>query len=794
MIPNNQKKYAICDNAIAVLKEDSNACGMVYIYPIYTIDHETPKQEEEQYFDGYYYKFDDNLDKAKIVCYSKQLIENSYSTMFMSLSKDGRYLALSWLPNPRLGPNHAMKYCMVYDLIGLIPCEIIHSKDISLTLPIRIIEFYGGCSFTAEENKLVLLNQNQVRVYAFSYNVSLHFESLDLEYSLDLSNTYATLSAAYNYDNRTPTYFLFSLADNCPRNVISSQLIKSKDDPSMISNSATNRMNDDDLFFSDQEQEDDETNSESNSKDEDYTLIKDDLSFDERNDLFYNEEEQDDFPSDLETNDMKQQESCKKTESTSHQYINDDKYDTPLHHQMFDKDNEFIKMNIDNVKLYNVICCVSSLEETSTKTNLYVWSLEKKKIIHYNPLKENNQYLTAFSKGLNLVAISKKYDENNHLTRLFTEPAVNIYDCKSGVAIVQLFFPKDRSIAGITQVLFLQNDNYIMTVSFSYNECSMDIWDIGTGMHLDCFTKDIDHRKVFVQESQFFLNDNIQLLYGCGVFIRVEISQELTSPHEPCLPAGSRHLYIQRVKFFKTNYNHACQCQSTKFWTITKPSLFTGEHVLTRRREKTSLYKSISCSVNLSGVAYFLDQNQSYLMTCYKKMHHRQSFVMTVWKVTAGVSCRRKTDCHKMMVTLNHVVYSFIYSVGWSLNDPLAGYPALFLDLKRGIQTCIHHMNPIIVTPPNANGVPVLLIKINDALDKTNCSLVLHRQDEGTLPRFFSYTLAIPLHAYSLIECHLHVLANGTNTPFSYETFTDIVSIYQLFFFKKLQYPTNIFL
>ncbi|KAI7892672.1 uncharacterized protein EV154DRAFT_187031 [Mucor mucedo] len=775
MTTTSQKKYAICDNSIAILKEESNACGVVYIYPIRTIDDMTNERKARQYFNGYDYKFDNNLDEVKMVCYSQNPIENSYSTMFMSLSKDGSYLAISWLPNPRLGPNMAMKYCTVYDLKDLQPCKIADSINIILTMPVRIIEFYGGCSFTAEENKLVLLNQDEVRVYALIYNPSLRIESFELEFSLDLSNTSASLSPAYNYDNKTPTYFLFPLGKGGSTNVIPQVIVpKHPVEYQSLTNSPTNSILDDDIFFNIEDDDEDKENDEWNTKDEDYIVVKNHISLDQ---------DQDDSPSDVEHKDNIKQQDVEQfsqiTEASSDQSINIG-YHIPLHHQLFDKNNEFIKMNMDNIQLYNVICCVStsSLQHTeSHKNNLYVWSLNNKKMIHYNQLRDDSQYLTAFSRQLNLVAIAKKYDENNNLTRLVIEPAVHVYDCKSGIVVVTLSFPQNRSIAGITQVLFLQKDSYIMTVSFSYNECYVDIWDLGTGMHLDCCTSNVDHRKVFVQESQFVLHNNIQLKYGCGVFIRAEIPQELTETDDTHLKAGTRELCIQRVRFFETKYNHACQCQSTKFWNLTKPNPFTGQHVLHRRKDKTLPDANISSSATILKVAYFLDQNETYLMTCYNKGYNRHTFFMTIWRVTAGVSCRRKTDSHKRMVKLNNVVYSFRYSTAYAVSGRTAGYPDLLLNLQAAIQRCISHINPVVVTPLNSTGLPVLLIRINDELDMTNYSLVAH-QEPGDNSHFFSYTVAIPLHAYSLIECHLNVLAYGDNSAaYIYETFTKIPNI-----------------
>ncbi|KAG2198199.1 hypothetical protein INT47_000400 [Mucor saturninus] len=604
--------------------------------------------------------------------------------MFMSLSKDGSYLAISWLPNPRLGPNMAMKYCTVYDLNDLQPCKIADSINIILTMPVRIIEFYGGCSFTAEENKLVLLNQDEVRVYALSYNPSLRIESFELEFSLDLSNTSASLSPAYNYDSNTPIYFLFPLSKGGSTNVIPQMVVpKHPVEYQSLTNSPTNSILDDDIFFDIEDDDEDKENNEWNTKDEDYIAEKDYISLNQ---------DQNDFLSDVEHKDnIKQQDveqSSQIIEASSDQAINKG-YHIPLHHQLFDENNEFIKMNMDNIQLYNVICCVStsSLQHTeSHKNNLYVWSLHNKKMIHYNQLRDDSQYLTAFSRQLNLVAIAKKYDENNNLTRLVTEPAVHVY-----------------------------------------NECYMDIWDLGTGMHLDCCTSNVDHRKVFVQESQFVLHNNIQLRYGCGVFIRAEIPQDLTATDETHLKAGTRELCIQRVCFFETKYNHACQCQSTKFWNLTKPNPFTGQHVLHRRKDKTLLNANISSSPTI--------------------------------------------------VKLNNVVYSFRYSTAYAVSGRTAGYPDLLLNLQAAIQRSISHINPVVVTPLNSTGLPVLLIRINDESDMTNYSLVAH-QEPGDNSRFFSYTVAIPLHAYSLIECHLNVLAYGDNSAaYIYETFTKISNI-----------------
>lgn len=451
-------------------------------------------------------------------------------------------------------------------------------------------------------------------------------------------------------------------------------------------------------------------------------------------------------------------------------------------------------MNIDNIKLSSVICCISpSFQKTDSETqknNLLVWSLNSKKLIYFKQLDDDSQYLTAFTEKNNLIAVAKKYNENYDITRLIKKPVVDVYDCDSGITVVQLSLPQDRLIAGVSQISFLQKDNYIMTVSYSFNMCLIDIWDTGTGIHLDCFETQIDNNKVSAQYSQFVLHDAIQLRYGCGVFIRAEHptlnnspppesgSQEDTSQknlsQQNYISIGSKHLFLQRISFFDSYYDHSCICGSTKFWRLAKSSRFQGKHTLYRRKDKMSIPKLIN--EGLGWPAYFLNEKETYLMTCTQKRSNvRDTFTMTVWDVTPDQSCRKRGDCHDRTITLNMVVYSFIYTANYKV-QVMVGYPASFLDLRTAIRKCIAHINPIIVNPPNASGTPILLMKINDTHEKTNYSMVIEQQGYTMKPT--PYTIALPLHMYSLLECRLHILANGNMTiNYSYQSFAHIVSI-----------------
>jgi hypothetical protein len=58
-------------------------------------------------------------DHIKRLKYSSRPMDITYCSSCLSLSKDGHFLAICWLSNPRLGKHSAMKYCSVYDLSAL---------------------------------------------------------------------------------------------------------------------------------------------------------------------------------------------------------------------------------------------------------------------------------------------------------------------------------------------------------------------------------------------------------------------------------------------------------------------------------------------------------------------------------------------------------------------------------------------------------------------------------------------------------------------------------------------------
>jgi hypothetical protein len=739
--------YTVCDSHIAIIKENSCEKGMIiYIYEL-LIDASYSSAEASNI---------NTYSKIRRLKYSCRSMDINYSKYYMSLSTDAKYLAISWLPNPRMGLQQSMQYCCIYDITA-IPFEDVQQikKDeqthLLPTLPVQFIQFHGACVFMTGK-KLALLNKNQVRVYQMEQRVEEENNDaktfvIDFSVDLCLKSEDVALFPGYNYCRFTNTYALVSTentaAGNNSNSANSSVLPASRHHPPR--RELRQECHDDAASFGD-----------------------DTIGFD---DSKHQDQDKDELDIDMDDIDV--------DVFLDHDIV----METDVDYETFCEEHRFIKSNIETIKSAGIINVI-----VNGQTDLLLWSLRERKLIFFDKLDDTTQLkghskdreqqqdlIFAFTPRQNLLAFTRRYNPFQDISKLMDNtPVLNVRDADSGVVISQLHLPTDRLIAGVSQIEFLQDGMYIMIISYSHLKCYFDLYDVISESHLDSFSLEISNQ-VNTNKCMFILNNQMPLKHGCGLFTLATYSTNpiIDKPSEvmngtvstDAFFVNSINYEFKKIGFFQDAFEHCnrfhhsnCCKEDNVLWTLTKLKESRDIHVLKRikwrRIQKERTEKSCP--------AYFLDTNRSYLMT-YTQLHDFSSFsALTVWKISsAGEVWEDTRESFDKLIRLEEIVYSFPQTAKYSLST-IAGYPSILYNLTCLSRDRIDRMNPVVVQPNNAECIPVLIIKLNDPLDMMDYGSVYSRTKKGDQSQMISqkFTLAIPLNSYTTLECHLHALAN----------------------------------
>jgi hypothetical protein len=775
--------YTVCDSHIAIMRENSCDKGLViYIYELHTNTSysSTANNLAESTINTH--------TRIKRIKYSCQSMDINYSKYYMSISADGKYLAISWLPNPRMGPQSSMKYCCIYDLTA-IPFETAQQISNSQqqhsfpALPMQLIEFYGACVFMADK-KLVLLNKDQVRVYQKEHcmeeNENRKTFVIDLSVDLCLKNENVALFPGYTYCGFTNTYALVS-NDHTIATTTST------------TTTTTTAVGDDSANVVLPDSEHNNVLRNKLRQEHPNTLI----SF--GNDMDMNEHENQDIDEfDIDMVDT----------------VDEDVFDyhdikENIDYEMFCEEHHFIKSNIETIKSASIINVI-----VNERSDLLLWSLRDRKMVFFDKLDStviNNEdreqqqpqdLIFAFTPKQNLLAFTKSYRQYKDISRLVNDtPVLNVRDADSGIVISRLYLPVGRSIAGVSQIEFLQDGMYIMIISYSHLTCYFDLYDVASESHLDSFSLETNNQ-INIDKSVFILNRQIPLEFGCGTFIlathatiaayrtmnksETVIDQMVTGD---TFFVNSISYEFKKIGFFQDAYENFNRFHDTKNYDKNYVILTLKKESGSSDLFKLSLTyhsKIEKIRIESSCPAYFLDTDWSYLMT-YTKLHSSSSYSeLTVWRISFVDGTRKGIRLNtNRIIRLEEVVYSFSQNTQYPLST-IVGYPSILYNLTCLSKNNIDRMNPVVIQPNNAEGIPVLIIILNDPRDMTDYSGVYARTSKvNRSVNTEQFTLAIPLNSYTTLECHLHALANECESLKRREKFLrkDLAKIVSIHFF-----------
>lgn len=738
-LPANQH-FALSDQSIAIAQDDTNEHSVIYIYPIIITeeskddDVKTKKKRkvaEQPRKVNYSIKTDDPSCIKKL-CYSGVPMDVTYSSRYISMSKDGRYLAISWLPNPRLGANIAMKYCVAFDL------DRMEDQNNVSKIPCAIIEFSGGSVFT-QDGKFVLINNSIASVYSIGDD-----SEFTLDFSLNLSTT-ATLS--HGKDGKTFDFFPSSIAlFNDEDEIISKLKASSLTQPSSTTTAVGGNDNYDDIFFD-------------SSNDEMLSDLEEDSSEYEKMD---DDDQWVKVDSQLEDNDDK----VEMTEQENDPY------------QAFLNNDQFIKDGIESIRDYGVIILVSSFPHgDAAKYNYFAWSLEEKRLIFVKQVESNTRYLSAFSKYKNLVAFGKKYGNNvNHLSShqvlgTTDHPLCTVYDCASGVTVGDYGLPEGRMTSRISQLMFLQDDMYLLAVSHNANHTFFDLWDVLSASHLDTYVAKSNEDQVCKDHSRFVLHDQLPLTVGCGLYMHVEYQRPEATPiqQNPFLSNCHYKLSVNHISFFEEDMPvvHGCQCGKATFY---KCDGFNGSLLIPR---VTGLVKYDPTSLTADTkqeweFAFFLDKEHNYMLVSHWDPFETgvNILLMKVYQLVdrsadnkKELHCETYSQDHMLQFEKRNLKYAFMLNRNSFMRERkgLTGYPTLFLDMVAVRTYCIENLSMRMIV--NNKITPVLLLQFNyykKIKDVSLGFLSVHNQGKK---RGSPHFVAIPMHPFSKLESCLHGMA-----------------------------------
>ncbi|CAO3655901.1 unnamed protein product [Mucor hiemalis] len=694
--------FALSDHSIAIAQDDKH--NVIYIYPITKEEKDDAKTAKKRRIaeqprkDNYRINTDDP-SRIKKLYYSGELMDVNYSSRFISMSKDGRYLAISWLPNPRLGINSAMKYCVVFDL------DRMDKDNLVSKIPCAIMEFCGGSVFT-QDGKFVLIHADKVLVYAIG----------DGKFTLDFT---LNLSAGGSKDEKTFEFFPSST-------VLTENEIISKLNSSSLTNAAVDDDNFDDIFFD-------------NSGDEMWSDLEEDQS--DKNDDQW-----------IKANSLP---------------LPEEKGERVDPFQLFLDNDRFIRNSVDTIKDYGVVSLISSFPHQSESYNLLSWSLEEKRTIFEKRVKSNGRYLTSFTKYKNLVAFSKKYGSDSHnltshqVLGTADTPLSTIYDCASGVAVGDYCLPQGRKISRLSQVVFIQDDMYLLTVSHDAEHTYFDLWDVLSTTHLDTHIIKSNENQVCKDYSQFVLNDQLPLTAGCGLYMHVEY-QHPEAIQDSLLSTCYFDLSVVYVSFFEEDgpVLHGCQCGKATYYEMKD-----GKSTLTPRVTSSITYNPAITTAACNSF-FFLDKEHNYMMASHWDPDTAgvDLLMMVVYKVThtykRELACETFSQDHDLHVGLTDLKYAFMLNrkVFMRRREGMAGYATMFLDMEAVRSYCLKHLSARMML--HNNNTPVLVLQLNYYKTIKDISLGFLKKGNEDKQRSDPYFAAVPLHSFSALESRLHALAS----------------------------------
>lgn len=673
---------------------------------------------------------------------------------FMSISSDGRYLAISWQPlnvDAELDPSK--KSVLVYKTEKYNHTRNALLRSYEGDKPDCMIRFQGGCSFMPD-GRLALINETHLHVFELKEpNDELEVEEaykVDLQQDLDDDG----VSRSDFYDDlpdikeevatkdvkkaKKSVSFKDLLPDT--ESVTSKEEHDTNEIPAndQISSSCSN-----DIFYEANSSQDCQQSEQQSCSFID-TLDEEEIEIISENGI--NSDEDFVFMRDISSPEMKETISSVTTDATVDNEVKESQVVEPLNEEDSYKedkptlppppaiphsiryDEESNNQRIESIRKHIKTLKQSGALFITSDHRHNVWKVEKNLIKLFFSLPRNknppyratdNEYVLAISRFNNMVIASNQYTTFNTATKpnntTELRGCLDVYDTCSESVIARLHLPANRkSVNAILQVSFIQKDMYAIALTYHYEASNhpsencyfLDLWDIGSGTHLA--GKSITSEVGYLPDAQFFINESIKLRYGCGAFIRAF----------PTVPPSVNHGCIKKSESLNNNTISALSAHLVPLLEDgrKKEEIYNGntrKDFYISRANLTPAEKSFASKekLELSDVFYVWSKAKQPSSSYSKRIPAfslpvyfldndmtyilvvlKNSFhsVISVWKL---VSFTTNTSSGPLMTVYDkQVLYSFGNTNANSI-DRCLGTPAVLFDPSRILSSTSHSLN-----------------------------------------------------------------------------------------------------